>query len=47
MQIIHALLDLRDDIELPRKGRVEIVMDFCDGSVTPSVRKVGESRRME
>jgi len=45
--IIEELHAIREKIETPRRGRVEITIDFSNGSLTVSVREVGESRRIE
>lgn len=45
-QLLEALIEFRDDIEKPTRGRVEITVDFADGTLKASVRKVGEARRM-
>ena len=37
----------QEAIEKPRRGRVEIAIDFANGSLVVSVREVGESRRIE
>lgn len=34
-------------IERPRRGRLEITIDFANGSLTVAVREVSEARRIE
>ena len=45
--ILEELHAREAQIETPRKGRVEINIDFSNGSLTVAVREVGESRRIE
>ena len=45
--IVEELYARQAAIEAPRKGRVEITVDFSNGSLTVAVREVGESRRIE
>jgi hypothetical protein len=45
--IVEELHAREAQIESPRKGRVEITVDFSNGSLTVAVREVGESRRIE
>ena len=45
--IVEELHTRQGAIEGPRKGRVEITVDFSNGSLTVAVREVGESRRIE
>jgi hypothetical protein len=45
--IVEELHARANAIEKPRKGRVEISIDFANGSLVVSVREVGESRRIE
>ena len=45
--IVEELHARQKAIEEPRKGRVEITVDFANGSLTVAVREVGESRRIE
>jgi len=45
--IVEELLAIAAKIEVPRKGKVEITVDFSNGSLTVAVREVGESRRIE
>lgn len=45
--IVEELHARQAAIEKPRKGRVEISIDFSNGSLTVAVRQVGESRRIE
>ena len=45
--IVEELHARQEAIEKPRKGRVEITVDFSNGSLTVAVRDVGESRRIE
>jgi hypothetical protein len=45
--IVEELHARQEAIEGPRKGRVEITIDFANGSLTVAVREVGESRRIE
>jgi len=41
---IHAL---QDRIETCQKGSLEITIDFTHGTIKPTVREVGEARRIE
>lgn len=45
--IVEELHAIEGKIEGPRKGKVEITVDFSNGSLTVAVREVGERRRIE
>jgi len=45
--IVEELAARQEAIEKPRKGRVEIIVDFSNGALTVKLTDVGESRRIE
>ncbi len=45
--VIREVYVLQDKIESCKKGSIEIIIDFKDGTVKPTVREVGEPRRIE
>ena len=45
--IIMEVYARQEAIEKPRKGRVEIIVDFANGSLIVATKEVGESRRIE
>ena len=45
--IIMEVYALRERIDGSKKGRLEIIVDFANGSLTVATKEVGESRRIE
>ena len=45
--VIAEVYALQEKIESANKGSIEIIIDFKDGTVKPTVREVGEPRRIE
>ena len=45
--VMMEVYALRERIDRTQKGQIEIVIDFKNGYVTPSVRESGESRKID
>lgn len=45
--VMMEVYALRDRIDTTKKGQIEIVIDFKNGYVTPSVRETGESTSID
>jgi len=45
--VIAEVYALQEKIESCKQGSIEIIIDFKDGTVKPTVREVGEPRRIE
>ena len=45
--IIMEVYALRERIDGSKKGRLEIIVDFANGSLIVATKEVGESRRIE